>query len=508
MGQTVERVYVSTDRNAYVCGERVWFSLLCLGSDGRYSVESAVSYLELISEDGTALRTKAALMEGRGAGSLTLPASLPTGNYRLVAYTGTRSVSMAGSRLLSIYNPFSTLRVSGEAVRIDSLPPSLPAEGACIGLMRADLGSGRAILECSRAASLSLSVYRRDGLSQLPLPSIEDFLSAREELSSGEPEKDGEVIRGRVGRESEGAYVYLSSAGSPSDVFISQVGPDGSVVFPTGNIHGDRELVCEVMDGAEGASVALESPFMAPDPGEIPSLVLSESLRGDLLARKKALGIRLQIDTLSSFLPHREDLLYAGSDWEVYCLDDYVRFPTVQEVIREIVSGVRIGRYMGKPAFKVLVPNATENKRAVREHVLTLMDGVIISDINLILNFDAMLLDRVEISRQPLIIGMTPYDGVLHFVTKNRYVTALAFPESVRVVDFTGVSYPVAYYGAAPSEGADFRSLYYWDPLLSLEPGRVCEIPLELPAGSYRLVAEGMDEEGNPVRCVLDRDIR
>ena len=43
----------------------------------------------------------------------------------------------------------------------------------------------------------------------------------------------------------------------------------------------------------------------------------------------------------------------------------------------------------------------------------------------------------------------------------------LQFPANVRVVDFKGVCYPVAYLGA-PVEGEDYRSLLYWHPALKL----------------------------------------
>ena len=49
----VERLYVSTDRNVYLAGDAVWCSLTDLDENGLFSNASAVSYLELISEDGT-----------------------------------------------------------------------------------------------------------------------------------------------------------------------------------------------------------------------------------------------------------------------------------------------------------------------------------------------------------------------------------------------------------------------------------------------------------------------
>jgi len=66
-----------------------------------------------------------------------------------------------------------------------------------------------------------------------------------------------------------------------------------------------------------------------------------------------------------------------------------------------------------------------------------------------------------DLYQQSVVLGGVPYNGVVNFISKNNYVTALSFPPSVRVVDFKGVSYPLAYPGGVPAEGADWRQLLY-----------------------------------------------
>ena len=57
----VERVYVTTDRPVYLAGDAVWCALSALDKNGRFSNESAVAYLELVSTDGTAGTATAAM---------------------------------------------------------------------------------------------------------------------------------------------------------------------------------------------------------------------------------------------------------------------------------------------------------------------------------------------------------------------------------------------------------------------------------------------------------------
>ena len=61
-----------------------------------------------------------ALFNGRGAGFFRIPASTPTGNYRLVAYTARSQAVLEGSRMLSIYNTYSRARVK-DGVKIKTV---------------------------------------------------------------------------------------------------------------------------------------------------------------------------------------------------------------------------------------------------------------------------------------------------------------------------------------------------------------------------------------------------
>ena len=78
---------------------------------------------------------------------------------------------------------------------------------------------------------------------------------------------------------------------------------------------------------------------------------------------------------------------------------------------------------------------------------------------------------------------------------------AIEFPSRVRVVDFLGVSYPVAYFGDVPGCETDYRQLLYWNPLLTLSSGEVVQVQLTAPAytGNFLAVVEGLTEDGVPV---------
>ena len=527
----VERIYISTDRTVYIAGDAVWCSLFCLDGNGSYSNESAVAYLELISTDGTAATAKIGLLEGRGAGSFRIPATAPTSTYRLVAYTAVNAREegtpwMDGSRILTVFNTTSTVRVRDGVTlgeRADertsagthptgSLQLSAPARirrGAPVTLSLRNGGP---------AADISLSVYHEDDLQGAGREnSLGSFLtripgSVRlQPGASGVPEYDGEVISARVrgtvtDTEDNPSVATLSSAGAPSNLYIGRTEGSDRIRFYTSNIYGNREIVCEVtqLDRQEGY-IEFESPFLLPDPGELPKLALHAGQRGDLVTRKAALRSEkdLRLDTLVTLMNRREDLLLESVACRRYHLDDYNRFPSVQEVFVEILPELALKKYRDGVWYVRLVQSDALNMRRYHtDHLLVMMDGVVLNDLDLLVNFDAMLIEDIDVYDQPFACGRVVYNGLVNVITKKNYVTALHFPPSVRVLDFQGVSYPVAYGGAVPEgDGQDLRQVLYWHPALALEADGSGRIELHAPdyAGRFKVVAEGLAADGTPI---------
>ena len=526
----VERIYVSTDREVYVAGDAVWCSLTCLDGNGRFSNESAVSYLELVSEAGTACTAKIGLLEGRGAGSFRIPVTAPTGTYRLVAYTAVNAGEegtpwMAGSRLLTVFNTTSAARVPDGVEILDesayeSLPqPEAAPQGALQLSARTRLPKGApAALVLSNGgsrASVSLSVRHEDDLRPAAQEnSPESFLKALPADVRLRPganpvtEYDGEIVTARLlGARAESDYTEatLSTAGDPASLYIGRADGTDIIRYHTSNIYGNREIVSEVsqLDRKEGY-IDFESPFIHPEAGTLPKLLLSPVQRQDLVSRKAALRAEktLRIDTLTTFMTRRKDLLLESVDHRRYHLDDYNRFPSVREVLVEIIPELSLRRVKDVWQLQLVVSDAVQSRFDRTGSILVMMDGVVLSDLDLLLDFDAMLLEDVDIYLQSFVCGKVAYHGLVNFITKKNYVTALHFPANVRVVDFQGVAYPVAYNGAVPEgEGQDLRQLLYWHPVLNLDAGSDYRIEIHTPgyAGRFKAVAEGFTEDGKPV---------
>ncbi|MBO4756101.1 MAG: hypothetical protein J5519_04995 [Bacteroidales bacterium] len=523
-----DRIYVVTDRSAYLAGDLVYCSLFCVDDQGRQSGFSAVSYLELISSEGTAVEAKVGLFEGRGAGWFRLPLNMPTGNYSLLAYTARSQAAPDAARTLAVFNSTSKARVAGgvNIVPEKQYVPFIPADaedGLTLSIpARVRTGREATLLlnGLDQDADISLSIYHEDGLAPADGKTLSAFLGGRPAAPGPRMgEYEGEIVYATV----EGlpkdasltdnqATAILSSAGSPSNVYVGRNTADGRLQFFTGNIYGDRELVCEVnvLDGQQ-CHINLASPFTHPEAPAVPQLVLSSAQRSALVNRKASLQAQVSLpdDTLARFLPKREDLLLEENAPIRYHLDDYTRFPTVREICVEFVRELQFVRRGDRWQIRLITSDATDSRKYVQENVLVMMDGVVITDHSLLADFDALLLEDIDIYPQGIILGGISYNGVVNFISKMNYVTALHFADNVRVVDFKGVSYPVAYPGGVPSQGQDLRQLLYWNPALEMTAGQSRRVSITAPAyaGRFRVVAEGWKADGTPIRATYTFEV-
>ena len=524
----VERTYVCTDRHSYVAGEDVFCSVFCFdGGSGSLSDFSSVAYVELISPEGSAVRVKMALQDGRGAGRLRLPSTLPTGNYHLIAYTALNRNEedmdyFRGSRVISVYNTLSASRqesvVLDAAVEGKGRPYGAAVAGkdhsygaaAPAGLELEQRGDSLFLRNSgTECLDFCLSLSISDALPDPEGPGLADFLEARSgdrttlrtDAKLSIPEYEGEIVSIRVPAMYSGVTAVLSGPGLRNDIYSSTVDSTGLVSFYTGNIYGDRDLVFELnsCDVNDDFSLEVLSPFASPelDRDGVPELHLNGSVAEDLKRRSVAMQIsrHFGIDEYMDSLQLRPDLLFKGGTMTVYEMDDYTRFPTMRETIVEYVREVHIRRQDGEPVLKLVPGKSFESYSSMLGgNALVLVDGVPVSEHGRVLDLNPALLRRICIYPYDVSTGSCIYSGVVNFISFRGDMAGLQFPGRVRILDFHGVTFPVTV-GAAEEDSLspDYRYTRIWQPLLHLEAGEELALPLgKCGAEELRLELEGV----------------
>lgn len=582
----VEKTYISTDREIYVSGDKIWCSAFCVDAANglRPSSLSAIAYVEIVSENGTLESGKIALSEGRGAGTIEIPATAPTGNYRIVAYTAyTKNTPGFNpqehiSKTISIFNTSTKERVkNGVKILSDSeydalrtpagTPASTPAGTHTTGTHTTGTHSsstynagtqtaaGALSIACHRnaegylevvltnnsaaPADLSLSLSNRDGIIPPDNTSIGAFMgaaasaaqaaagaeSAAARASAGTesapaaavstaaelPEYEGEIIRGRIAGATtdeieglKGRSAFISVPTEKSDLYSSVVDNDGMIKFVTNNIYGTKEMVCEIEDNdLARCHIELISPFVSPKLKGIPALQMAPSIKEDL--QRRGLSVQLcrsfSADTLASLMPIRENPLIPSYDAIEYKLDDYKRFPVMRELFIEFINEIKVRRVDGKEQLKVKTHLEERVSLFDKNNSLIMVDGIPVFDHSQVIEYDPLLVESVVVYPYKYYTGWRSFCGMANFVTYKKNLPGIKFNDGVRVVQFKGCSYPMAFTCQEIGDDfPDYRELLYWHPQIKLPAGESSAIKVKIPANvkEIRICAEGMIENGTP----------
>lgn len=108
-----EELYVHTDREEYIAGEKIWFEMYLFDrQSASLSSNSSMVYFEILnSENRPVVQKRIKLEEGTGPGTADLPDTLSSGNYILRAYTNRMKNFMPDncfSKKIDIYNALSS----------------------------------------------------------------------------------------------------------------------------------------------------------------------------------------------------------------------------------------------------------------------------------------------------------------------------------------------------------------------------------------------------------------
>jgi hypothetical protein len=536
-----ERVYIATDKEVYVSGDNVWMSAWCIdAATGGLSFFSKTAYVEVHSATGMVQTAKIALDKGRGAGRLTLPTTLPSGPYRLFAYTQLGASEegfnpLAGARTLSVFNTFSAERVPGGVEIVETLPekPFVASSGSLQMVATDSASSGETRITLSNqgqeAVSFCLSVFHDDGIPSPSGEHIADFVREVGSLpapggfsASVIPEYEGEIIRTRVaGTDAAGLqaatdkYAFISSPGSGEDIYSTLIQEDGSAIFFTSNVFGDKEMFMEIEGLGKDNICHLElvSPFLDLPSGNMEPLAVHADWASALELR--GLGMQLEknfdADTLYTYLPPKMHLMFDERACKHYNLDDYTRFQVMPEVFIEFIPEIRVRTVDGKRDIQVWIKNPLGGFDFQSGRALVMLDGIPVLDHEKLLSYDPMLVKRIDIYTESFSFGARNFSGVVNCITYKGTLPSMEFADNVRIVDYQGCSLPLAYTcEGVGSEYPDYRQTLYWHPLLTLAPGERMEVECKTPVygGRFEVVAEGLTANCAPVRSATSFNIK
>src|SRR5262249_4241032 len=112
--------------------------------------------------------------------------------------------------------------------------------------------------------------------------------------------------------------------------------------------------------------------------------------------------------------PGIDSVAFYGKIDELYNLDDYVRFPVMEEVMREYITGTFVRKRRDGFHFMML---DRVNGGVIREDPLVLLDGIPVFDNNKIMEFNPLQVKTIELVTRRFFHGVLMFPGIVSLRT-------------------------------------------------------------------------------------------
>lgn len=338
------------------------------------------------------------------------------------------------------------------------------------------------------------------------------------------PEYTGHIITGRITDSATrnplaNIVVYLSVPGDHTQFYASRSDANGNLRFYTRRVYGPGEIILQP-DGfsVSGYNIEINTPFQDQfSTRPLAALQLSPDLKNAIeqssinaQVQRKFLGEQLKIYNL----PETDSVAFYGKPDEKYLLDDYTRFTTMEEVLREYVSGVLVGRSRGKFHLNVI---DVVNDRLFKDNPLVLLDGVPVDNMDRIMNYDPLKVRKLELVKRRYYYGPMVVDGILNFTTYKGNLPEFEMDDRAVILDYEGMQWEREFYAPlyeteaqTASRLPDFRNLLLWSPkIITDKEGRaVLTFYTGDVKGKYIGVIQGMSTDGTAGSTTFGFEVR
>ncbi len=330
------------------------------------------------------------------------------------------------------------------------------------------------------------------------------------------PEYGGQLFSGRVmnvdGTPAKGINTYLSVSGKDGRLYLSQSDEQGIVHFDIQDFYGTRKLFLQTNAKIDSTYRIELTNSYAENLGEgpLPEFELSRKLAGTISERSLAMQLQYAFSSQNqTLLTPKSELPFYGAPDERYLLDDFTRFPTMEEVMREYVKGVMVRKRKDEFHFLNL---DRPNNGLFTLNPLVLLDGVPVFDINKIMAVDPRKIQKLDVITRQYYLGRLNFNGVVSYFTYDGGMgDYIAEKANISFVDglqsrreFFSPVYETPIQAA--SRIPDRRHLLLWSPHVKADNQGNISVPFFTSdvIGNYHTVVQVLSPDGDPSVAVTD----
>ncbi len=327
------------------------------------------------------------------------------------------------------------------------------------------------------------------------------------------PEYAGHIITGRItdkrtGAPAKGIITYLSVPGERFHFSSCRSDEKGLILFDCKKIVGTENIIVQTNKETDNEyRIEIDNPFSGNYINTMaPPLIISEKWKEPLQLRVNAtqlLNAFTHTQAQQFFLPSFSDTTpFFGKPDNTYLLDDYTRFYTMEEVMREYVPEVQVRKSQGDFRYRML---NLPYKRFFENNPLVLLDGVPVFDIDKIIAFDPLKVKRLDVIARKYLQGAISFDGIASYSTYDGDLAGFVLDPNAVIIEYAGLQLQRQFYSPVyetpdqvKSRIPDFRSVLYWDPGIKTnkEGNNIASFFSSDQPGRYAVELQGITASG------------
>ncbi len=537
-----ENIFLHYNTSLLFAGEYFYYKVYCNNATrNQLSTLSKVAYVELINEDKQQVfRHKISLKNGLGQGDFFISTTIPSGNYKIIAYTqwmknGGKDYFFQGD--ISIINPYlanqnsimDTTNVSTNYFSEDPIETNisnylkLTTNGNNFKKREKVSVSITNLKETGGFGNYSISVRKLDTINSSERRSAKDYKKNysthgisknKKDSEVHNPEINGGIISGSIinistNLPAEGENVSISIPGENFIFKTTTTDENGIFNLSIKENHIKETGIIQVLgEDRDNFSVEItETSSVDLSQLKFNSFKITPSIKEMILERSVYNQIEngyyaIKPDTIVS-LPIQKPF-YSEYDSTIYTLDDYARFSTIKDVFIEIIENVWTTK--NKKGDRVFyVRNYTDNNKNYLP--LIFVDGVLIQNHNHLLEYKANKIKKIEILQGEAHFGTTIYQGVIIVETIDHDYKNLLKGDFLKELKLFN-SQPTKNYfhqvynnnNKSSQHIPDFRNQLLWNPTITLNT-KEQEIIFYTSdnTGDYEICLEGFTVYGKPI---------
>lgn len=324
------------------------------------------------------------------------------------------------------------------------------------------------------------------------------------------PEYNGHIVTGKLINTLTNAptpdiVAYFAIPGKRVQLFAARSDSAGKLLFNTKDFYGPGEIVVQTNTEHDSVyRVDIASPFSEQySKTPIPAFDISPDMQRPL--EQNSLGMQVLNLYSGENIRHYYDETvdstgFFGKPDKTYKLDDYTRFTTMEEVLREYIREVFVVRRDKRYHIEVI-----SDKGFLEGDPLVMLDGIPIFNIDKVIAVDPLKVRKLDVVHDRYYWGPSDDEGILSYTTYKGDLGGVELDPHAVVLDYEGLQLRRVFYSPVydtdqqvASRIPDFRNVLYWNPSITTSAQSKQQVSFYTGdrEGQYIGVIQGLTADG------------